>query len=215
MQAHELMEEVTERFRAVWALSNKIRRQPPDAVPSDLGQMAPKALSFWIASMFGDSQPVQQLLLQVTLAALRRCSVCGFVVQECLNYPNAWSLTVPLVVFFAGGQHHYQVSRMFCSVPLSYQVLYQHCAAAGQLLLRAACSPHVWLLACRLRSLSDILDKHVSYLRAAVALESLGTTTANPDSEPSSETAEGEKAGDAQKDQPPSDDDATSQKPSS
>lgn len=206
------MEEVTERFRAVWALSNKIRRQPTDAVPPDLGQLAPKALSFWIASMFGDSQPVQQLLLQVTLAALRRCSVCGFVVQICLNYPKTWSLTVPLVVFFAGGQRHYQVSA--CSVVCICRINY--CISTVQLQVNC-CSellvpPHVWLLACRLRSLSDTLDKHVSYLRAAVALESLGTTT---DSEPSSETAEGEKAGDAQKDQPPSDDDATSQKPSS
>lgn len=65
MQAHVLQEEVTEKFRAVWQLSNKIRKHPTDAVPSELGQLGPKAFSYWVAGMFGnDSQPVQQLLLQ-------------------------------------------------------------------------------------------------------------------------------------------------------
>lgn len=58
-----------------------------------------------------------------------------------------------------------------------------------------------WLLACRLRDLSEILDKHVSYFRAAVALESLGSPT---DEEPGSEAA-----GDPPKDQLPPDDDAS------
>lgn len=39
VQAHVLQEEVTEKFRAVWQLSNKIRKQPTDAVSSELGQL--------------------------------------------------------------------------------------------------------------------------------------------------------------------------------
>lgn len=38
-QAHVLQEEVTEKFRALWQLSNKIRKQPTDAVPTELGQL--------------------------------------------------------------------------------------------------------------------------------------------------------------------------------
>ena len=34
-----LQEEVAEKFRAVWQLGNKIRKQPADAVPSELGQL--------------------------------------------------------------------------------------------------------------------------------------------------------------------------------
>jgi cytochrome c556 len=34
-----LQEEVAEKFRAVWQLGNKIRKQPTDAVPSELGQL--------------------------------------------------------------------------------------------------------------------------------------------------------------------------------
>jgi hypothetical protein len=38
-QAHVLQEEVSEKFRALWQLSNKLRKQPVDAVPSELGQL--------------------------------------------------------------------------------------------------------------------------------------------------------------------------------
>lgn len=110
VEAHVLQEEVTEKFRAVWQLSNKIRKHPTDAVPSELGQLGPKAFSYWVAGMFGnDSQPVQQLLLQED------------------------SIIV------------------------------------------------------RLRNLSEILDKHLGYLRAAVALESLSSDSpANAEQDESS-----------------------------
>jgi Lon protease-like protein len=103
VEAHVLQEEVTEKFRAVWQLSNKIRKQPTDAVPRELGQLGPKAFSYWIAGMFGNSsQQVQQLLLQEDS------------------------------------------------------------------------------IITRLRNLSEMLGKHIDYLRAAVALESINTSSDEP-----------------------------------
>ena len=104
----------------------------------------PKAFSYWIAGMFGNSsQPVQQLLLQEDSIITRRVRTCmalppsGFGASSCMA---TWHV-----------------------------IQMQHCTVR------------------RLRSLSEYLGKHVDYLRAALALESLNTSS----DEPSKDTDKG------------------------
>ena len=66
------------------------------------------------------------------------------------------------------------------------------------------------LPACRLRNLSEILDKHVSYLRAAVALESLNSK-GEGEGQSSSDGAAQDKEVNEEKESSP-DDDASERK---
>lgn len=83
VQARSLATEVAELFRSVVSLSVKLREAsvPADiANPRQLSELAPRDLSFWVASLFAASPYQQQALLEeeTTMGRLKA-------VQELLN----------------------------------------------------------------------------------------------------------------------------------
>lgn len=64
----ELVEEVAELFRSTLRLDLKARKMSAteeQMEPPELTSLAPQDFSFWVASLFAESQPSQQSILEV------------------------------------------------------------------------------------------------------------------------------------------------------